>query len=90
MRNFREMLLAQKIVVSDVDPANFMVQRISADRFTFKVVDNIGSPVMVPLAYYFDFVAERRIAKYWNRFIDECKLHYTSFLTSDDWNSLYC
>ena len=45
---------------------------------------------MVPLAYYFDFVAERRIAKYWNRFIDECKLHYTSFLTSDDWNSLYC
>lgn len=74
----------------DVDPSNFMVQRISADRFTFKVVDNIGSPVMVPLAYYFDFVAERRIAKYWNRFIDECKLHYTSFLTSDDWNSLYC
>ena len=55
-----------------------------------KALDNIGSPVMVPLAYYFDFVAERRIAKYWNRFIDECKLHYTSFLTSDDWNSLYC
>lgn len=79
VRNFRDMLLAQKIVVSDVDPSNFMVQRISADRFTFKVVDNIGSPVMVPLAYYFDFVAERRIAKYWNRFIDECKLHYTSF-----------
>lgn len=90
VRNFRDMLLAQKIVVSDVDPSNFMVQRISADRFTFKVVDNIGSPVMVPFAYYFDFVAERRIAKYWNRFIDECKLHYTSFLTSDDWNSLYC
>lgn len=90
VRNFRDMLLAQKIVVSDVDPSNFMVQRISADRFTFKVVDNIGSPVMVPLAYYFDFVAERRIAKYWNCFIDECKLHYTSFLTSDDWNSLYC
>lgn len=90
VRNFRDMLLAQKIVVSDVDPSNFMVQRISADRFTFKVVDNIGSPVMVPLAYYFDFVAERRIAKYWNRFIDECKLHYTSFLTADDWNSLYC
>ena len=90
VRNFRDMLLAQKIVVSDVDPSNFMVQCISADRFTFKVVDNIGSPVMVPLAYYFDFVAERRIAKYWNRFIDECKLHYTSFLTSDDWNSLYC
>lgn len=90
VRNFRDMLLAQKIVVSDVDPSNFMVQRISADRFTFKVVDNIGLPVMVPLAYYFDFVAERRIAKYWNRFIDECKLHYTSFLTSDDWNSLYC
>lgn len=90
VRIFRDMLLAQKIVVSDVDPSNFMVQRISADRFTFKVVDNIGSPVMVPLAYYFDFVAERRIAKYWNRFIDECKLHYTSFLTSDDWNSLYC
>lgn len=85
VRIFRDMPLAQKIVVSDVDPSNFMV-----DRFTFKVVDNIGSPVMVPLAYYFDFVAERRIAKYWNRFIDECKLHYTSFLTSDDWNSLYC
>lgn len=90
VRNFRDMLLAQKIVVSDVDPANFMVQRLSADRFTFKVVDNIGSPVMFPLAYYFDFVAERRIKKYWNRFIDECKQHYTDFLTLDEWNSLYC
>lgn len=80
VRNFRDMLLAQKIVVSDVDPSNFMVQRISADRFTFKVVDNIGSPVMVPLAYYFDFVAERRIAKYWNRFIDECALYKLSHI----------
>lgn len=82
VRNFREMLLAQKIVVYDVDPSNFMVQRISADRFTFKVVDNIGSPVMVPLAYYFDFVAERRIAKYWNRFIDECSCIFFHFFFS--------
>ena len=44
---------------------------------------------MFPLAYFFDFVAERRIKKYWNRFIDECKQYYTNFLTLDEWNSLY-
>lgn len=85
---FRDMMLLDKIVVSDVDPANFMVVRLSPQEYTFKVVDNIGTPVMLPLAYYFDFVAEKRIKKYWNRFVDRCKGKY-DILTSDNWNKLY-
>lgn len=85
---FRDMMLADKIVVSDVDPANFMVVRLSETKHTFKVVDNIGTPVFLPLAYYSDFIAARRIKKYWNRFVDSCKDKY-NFLTLDEWNILY-
>lgn len=66
---FREMYFQEKIVTSDMDPANFMIQRLSKDRYTIKIIDNIGTPVMIPLAYYIDYIATKRAKKYWSRFL---------------------
>lgn len=86
LMKFRDVMLAEKVVVSDVDAANFMIMRTSADSFVFKVVDNIGTPVFLPLAYYIDFIAEKRIQRYWNRWIHGVRQDYADFLTSAEWS----
>ncbi len=70
---FKELYFRERIVTSDMDPANFMVQKISKDEFTIKIIDNIGTPVMIPLAYYFDYFAAQRTKKYWKRFLEYLK-----------------
>ena len=61
--------LEEKIVTSDADPMNFLVQRISPTECTIRIVDNIGTPVLIPLAYYIDYIAERRVQRYWKRLL---------------------
>lgn len=67
MRRFREQWLKECVVVSDTDFNNYYVQKRSKQEFTFRIVDNIGSPVMIPLAYYFECFAKSRAKRYWRR-----------------------
>ncbi|MBR1373315.1 hypothetical protein IJ556_02560 [bacterium] len=75
---FQEML-----VISDVDPSNFMLQRISETEYKIRVVDNIGSPVFLPLAYYVDVIAQKRVKKYWRRFLNEMQICYPKLITGE-------
>lgn len=61
--------LSEKIVTSDTDPVNFMVQEITPSHYVIRIVDNIGTPVLIPLAFYFDSIAEKRVKRYWARFL---------------------
>lgn len=78
---FKELYFKEKIVTSDMDPANFMVQKISESEFTIKIIDNIGTPVMIPLAYYFDYFAAKRTKKYWQRFLNFLKVLFPNVFT---------
>ena len=78
---FRDMLFQELIVISNVEAANFVVQRFSETDFTIRIIDNIGTPVKIPLAYYFDVVARKRLKKYWKRFLDELQEDYPSVMT---------
>lgn len=80
---FKQLLMEEKIVVSNIDPYNFMIQRLNAEEYTIRVIDNIGSPVHVPLSYYFDFVAKMHVKKYWLRFIEKYSSRYPNIMTSN-------
>ena len=80
---FKEIYFKEKIITSDMDPANFMIQRYSKDQFTIKIIDNIGTPVLIPLAYYIDFFAAKRAKKYWRRFIDYLVRFFPNVFTQD-------
>lgn len=69
LANLKQTWFAEKIVTSDTDPVNFMVQETAPAQYVIRIVDNIGTPVLIPLAFYFDFIAERRIKRYWARFL---------------------
>lgn len=74
----RRLFLQEHIVVSDVDPVNFLIQRTSKNCFTIRIVDNIGTPVAIPLAYYVDYFAKTRAKKYFVRFMNHCMWRYKS------------
>jgi len=67
MARFRELWLEQCIVTSDTDFVNYYAQRISPTEFTIRIIDNLGTPASIPLAYWFDFFAKQRAKKYWKR-----------------------
>lgn len=71
----------EKIVTSDVDPQNFLVQKISPERKVLRIVDNIGTPVLIPLAFYFDYFADRRFIRYWRRFVEDLAREHPQIVT---------
>ena len=81
MERCKEQLFAELIVTSNVEPTNFMVQRLSETEFTIRIIDNLGTPVWLPLAYYFDALARKRLRKYWNRFLNELQRKYPAVMT---------
>lgn len=76
MKRFREQWLEECIVTSDTDFLNYFVQRISPEEFVIRIVDNVGTPVTIPLVYYFDFVAQKRARKYWKRLMQRYITEY--------------
>lgn len=85
---FRELMLKEYVVVSDTDPVNFMIQRTSPSTYIFKIIDNIGSPVLIPLVYYMDLLAVKRSRKYWKRFIARCQETNAALFTESEWSQL--
>ncbi len=83
LRGFKTQLFQELIVTSDVDPSNFLLQRISDTQFRVRIVDNIGSSAFLPLVYYFDVIAKKRVKKYWRRFLDETHQNYPYVLTDE-------
>jgi len=80
---FRKIYATEKIVVSDTDPRNLMIQRLSPTEHTFKIIDNIGSPVLLPLAYYLGFVESKRAKKYWGRFMVKLKSFFPEIFSDE-------
>ena len=60
-----------------------MVQRKTPDEACIRIVDNIGTPVMIPLAYHFDYFATKRAIKYWKRFVDVLKTTFPNQLSHE-------
>ena len=83
MHKFKAMVLEELIVVSNVEPANFAIQKYSETNFTIRIIDNIGSSALIPLVYYFDCVAKYRTKKYWNRFLNELQNNFPAVMTAE-------
>lgn len=70
LQQLKQTWIAEKIITSDTDPINFMVQEIAPSQYVIRIIDNIGTPVLIPLALYFDFIAKKRVKRYWVRFLN--------------------
>ncbi len=71
-----------------MDPQNFLVQRLSPAAARVRVIDNLGSPVKIPLFFYIDVLARRRVRRYWNRFLREVVQNYPAFFRASEVKAL--
>ena len=81
--DFKRDFLEEKIAIVDTDITNFMVQQIAPNTYQMRIVDNIGTPVAIPLVYYFDFVADWKCKRYWNYLSDWLYRNYPNIITAD-------
>ena len=86
--NLKKEWFTELLVTSNIELVNFMVQCKMPHEACVKIVDNIGTPVLIPLAYHFDFFASRRAIKYWRRFLKELKSAFPLFFDYDMINQL--
>ena len=52
------------------------MQLVSADSYRLRIVDNIGSPVFIPLLFYVDTLALHHVKRYWQRFVSDLHPEY--------------
>ena len=77
---FKSDFLRENIAIVDTDIENFMVQESSPGVFRVRIVDNIGTPVLIPLVYWFDFAAKWKAKRYWNRIADWLAENYPEII----------
>ena len=76
MITFRYLLFQEKIITSNMEPCDFSVQIVAPDFYRLRIMDNIGSPVLIPLLFYIDALALRHIKRYWRRFVLDLNRQY--------------
>ena len=76
LMDFKRAYFGEKFLLAGVDPDNYLVQRISPTARRVRIIDNIGVASFIPLPYYFDYFRDKRVKKYWSRFIEQLRGDY--------------
>ena len=80
---FKSDFLRENIAIVDTDITNFMVQEPTPGAYRVRIVDNIGTPVLIPLVYWFEFAAAWKAKRYWNRIVDWLAENYSQTITPE-------
>ena len=81
--DFKRVYFDEKFLLAGVDPDNYLVQRISPTERRVRIIDNIGCSASIPLPYYFDYFAQKRLKKYWARFVDLMRSDYGNLFDAE-------
>ena len=74
---FKEDFLRECIATVDKSIVNFMVQETAPGVYQVRIVDNIGTPVLIPLVYYFKFAAKWKARRIWNGWVDDLSKNFS-------------
>ena len=78
LKQLKADMLNENIITMGLFAENILFQRVSASEFLVRVVNDMGSAALIPLEYYFGFIAKIRIKKRWRRFIEHLLNDYGS------------
>lgn len=81
--NFKSDFLSENIAIVDTDIENFMVQESKPGVYRVRIVDNIGTPVLIPLVYWFDFAAAWKAKRYWNKIVAWLAENYSEIIPTE-------
>lgn len=88
LMDFRRDFLDEGIAIVDTDITNFMVQRLSPTESQMRIVDNIGTPVLIPLVYWSELIARRKARRVWNKLAEWLSKNYPSIVDENFYKEL--
>ncbi len=67
IEGFTRQVMKERILTNDTSLINFLLQRDETGKMRLRIIDNVGSPVKIPLVYYWDYMTRSHIKRYLRR-----------------------
>ena len=76
IEGFMRQVMEERILTNDTCLINFLLQRDEAGSIRLRIIDNVGSPMKIPLVYYWDYMTRSHIKRYLRRLRRELMENY--------------
>ena len=70
LKELKEELYKNEIITMVLFPENILFQKIDENTYRVRIVNDMGSAVLIPLEYYFTHFAHTKIKRRWKMFLD--------------------
>ena len=82
LKDLKNNLFENEIITMGIFPENIIFQQIDSQTYKVRIVNDMGSGVLIPLEYHFLYFAKAKVARRWEEFITNLKKLYPSGLTN--------
>lgn len=81
LKELKEKLYKNEITTMVLFPENILFQKTDENNYRVRIVNDMGSAVLIPLEYHFKYFAHTKILRRWKMFLDVLRNKYASHLS---------
>lgn len=81
LKELKEKLYKNEIITMVLFPENILFQKTDENNYRVRIVNDMGSAVLIPLEYYFKYFAHTKILRRWKMFLEVLRNKYASHLS---------
>ena len=81
LKELKEKLYKNEIITMVLFPENILFQKIDENTYRVRIVNDMGSAVLIPLEYHFKYFAHTKILRRRKMFLDVLRNKYASHLS---------
>ena len=78
LKQLKDELYKNEIITMVLFPENIIFQKTSENKYRLRIINDMGSSVLIPLEYHFTYFAHTKILRRWTKFLDVLKNNYQS------------
>lgn len=81
LKELKEKLYKNEIITIVLFPENILFQKTDENTYRVRIVNDMGSAVLIPLEYHFKYFAHTKILRRWKMFLEVLRNKYASHLS---------
>ena len=81
LKELKEKLYKNEIITMVLFPENILFQKTDENTYSVRIVNDMGSAVLIPLEYHFKYFAHTKILRRWKMFLNVLRNKYASHLS---------
>lgn len=76
-------LYKNEIITMLLFPSNIIFQKTAPDNYRARIINDMGSAVLIPLEYHFKYFAHTKILRRWEKFLIKLQQKHPSDLVEE-------